>query len=119
MHMGWLMMLILVIAATMPPIAVGQAQEAKEEVGHEQSETCPHEKEWKAEDLPGILKKHREWAARWSDTSYSRQWAEDHPEGRANLCTADLTRTTLTKADLVGATLANARLDWANLTEAV
>ena len=38
MRMGWLVTLVLVIAATMPPIAVGQAQ-AQEAQG-EKTEKC-------------------------------------------------------------------------------
>jgi hypothetical protein len=45
MRMGWLMTLVLVIAATMPPITVRQAR-AQEAQG-EQTGDCPHERGWK------------------------------------------------------------------------
>jgi hypothetical protein len=121
--MGWLMTLVLIIAAAMLPIAVGQAQ-AQEAQG-EQTETCSLPKGWDpAEDLPRILKEHHEWFARWSHNNFSWQWEKDHPEGRANLCNAALRQATLTKADLTGtdltgATLTEATLIGADLTEVI
>jgi hypothetical protein len=117
MRMGWLVTLVLVIAAIMPPIAAGQAQ-AQEAQG-EQTENCSLPEEWDpAEDLPRILAEHREWVARWRDNEFSGQWAEDHPEGRANLCNAALRRANLWRAALWQAKLGGAALFEANLTEA-
>src|SRR5690349_15861697 len=116
MRVGWLITLVLVITATMPPIAVGQAQ-AQEAQG-KQTEKCPHPEGWipAAEDLPHILVQHREWMKRWSDSFfYSKQWAEDHPQGRANLCNADLGGAKLNDANLRGAELNKAHLARANL----
>jgi hypothetical protein len=101
MRMGWLMTLVLVIAATMPPITVRQAR-AQEAQG-EQTGDCPHERGWKPKDLSQILEEHREWVARWRDKRFSQQWLEEHPEGKANLCDADLRGAELNGADLTKA----------------
>jgi hypothetical protein len=67
MRMGWLMTLVLVIAATVLPIAVGQLR--AQEMQRDQTEKCSLPKGWDpAEDLPRILKEHHEWFARWSHT---------------------------------------------------
>jgi hypothetical protein len=116
MRMGWLVTLVLVIVTTMPLIAVGQAQ-VRGPLGERLD--CPLEKGWKPENLPGILAEHREWVARWENSNFSRRWAEDYPEGKANLCNADLSWAFLTEAVLSGAELTDARLDRADLTEAM
>jgi hypothetical protein len=128
MRMGWVVTLVLVIAMIMLSVAAGQAhaQEAQEK----RTEDCslPKGRTSAAEDLPRILAEHREWVAKWRDNKFSEQWAEDHPEGRANLCKADLSRAELNdadlrgaelnKADLIGAELNKADLHWANLNKA-
>src|SRR4051812_24680818 len=117
MRMGWLMTLVLVTAAAMTPITVGQAQ-AQEAQG-KKTEGCSLPKDWDpVEDLPRILAEHREWAGRWVDNYFSEEWAENHPEGRANLCNANLSRVNLTGADLTKANLQHATLTKANLRQA-
>src|SRR3954453_18638053 len=81
MRMGRLVTLVLVIAATILPIAVEQAQGQKAQ--GEQTENCLLEKDWKPENLPHILAEHQEWLERWRGNGFSKQWTEDHPEGRA------------------------------------
>lgn len=89
MRMGWLITLVLVIAATMPPIAVGQARA-------QERQTCSLPKGWiPAKDLPRILAEHREWAKRWYNNKFSRQWAKSYPEGRVNFCNAYLSEAIL------------------------
>jgi hypothetical protein len=57
MRVGWLITLVLVIAATMPPMAVGQVQEAQ---GEQVADICSLPEGWDpAEDLPRILAEHR------------------------------------------------------------
>ena len=70
MRMGWVVTLVLVVAATLPPITVGQAR-AQEAQG-ERTENCSLPKGWDpAKDLPRILARHREWAAKWRDNKFS------------------------------------------------
>jgi len=115
MRMGLLVTLVLVITATMLPIAVGQAQEAQEK----KTEDCSLPKRWDpAEDLPRILAEHREWAVQWEKNRLSKQWVEDHPEGRANLCNANLQGAKVKDADLRGAELNDADLRGAELNNA-
>ena len=105
MRIGWLVTLVLVIAATMPPITVGQAQQTQER----QSENCSLPDGWDpAEDLPRILAEHQRWTEQRAANSWSKEWARNFPQGQANLC----------KANLIGANLTKAQLGWANLTEA-
>jgi uncharacterized protein YjbI with pentapeptide repeats len=116
MCLAWLKAVVLAIAAIMLSIAAGQgqAQEAQEK----QTESCPFEKVWKPENVPRILEEHRKWLARWHENQYSEEWAKTHPEGRANLCNADLSGADLSKANLSGANLSKADLLLADLTEA-
>jgi uncharacterized protein YjbI with pentapeptide repeats len=60
-------------------------------------------------DLSQILEEHREWVARWRHKRFSQQWLEEHPEGKANLCDADLRGAELNGADLTGADLTKAK----------
>jgi hypothetical protein len=117
MRMGWLVTLVLVIAVTMPPIAVGQAQ-AQE--AHEKTEKCQHSEGWipTAEELSRIRAEHRKWVVQWARSLFSEQWAENHPEGRANLCNAKLQGAELSNADLWEAELNNANLERAELNNA-
>src|SRR5690348_4631257 len=40
----------------------------------------------------------RRWVARWRDKEFSsKQWTEDHPMGRANLCNASLSEIILSR----------------------
>ena len=116
MHKGRLKAVALVVAAIMLLIAAGQGQ-AQETQG-ERPESCPFEKEWKPENLPHILEEHWKWVARWLENQCSEDWAKTHPEGRANLCNADLTNANLTGAYLKMANLTAVYLFRANLTEA-
>ena len=120
MRLRWLKAVVLVIAAIMLSIVAGQGQ-AQETQG-EQPEGCPFEKGWKPENLPRILEEYRKWVARLQENQYSEQaweqWAKNHPEGRANLCNADLTNANLTGAYLKMAHLTEVYLFRANLTEA-
>jgi hypothetical protein len=117
MRMGWLVTAVLVIAATMPPVAVGQAQ-AQEAQG-KQTEECSLPKVWDpAEDLPRILAEHRRWTERWEANDWSEEWARNFPQGQANLCKASLEGANLTEARLDGANLTGAELFGTNLTGA-
>jgi uncharacterized protein YjbI with pentapeptide repeats len=113
----WLKLLILVILANLLS-AVAIPVRAQEADG-KQTETCSLPIGWDpAEDFPRILAEHREWAAKWADNDYFSQWAVDHPEGRANLCNANLRGVQLNEADLVGAELNKANLSYAQLNKA-
>jgi Pentapeptide repeats (8 copies) len=91
--------LSLVILANLVP-AVARPVQAQNVAG-EQAETCPFPRGWQpTEDLPRILAEHRDWVARWTDNHFSQEWLAGHPEGRANLCNADLWRAQLNQADL-------------------
>src|SRR4051812_10498936 len=116
MRVGWLMTLVLVIAATMPPMAVGQVQEAQEK----QTKKCLYPERWKpsAESLRLTLEEHGGWAARFRGNNFSPQSAQDHPEWRANLCNADLSGADLSGANLSGANLNRANLNRADLNRA-
>src|SRR4051794_23525283 len=115
MRMGWLMMLFLVIAATMPPIAIEQAQ--AQEAEQKQTETCPLPEGWDpAEDLPRILAEHKEWAEKWNANNRSLEWESKFSQGKGNLCNANLVKVNFTNAVLDRINLNGAILDEANLT---
>jgi hypothetical protein len=117
MRMGWLMTLVLVIAATMLPIAEGQAQ--AQETEEEQAENCSLPNGWDpTEDLPRILAEHRRWVEQWRANGLSEEWARKFPQGRANLCEARLNYANLTKARLSGTNLTATRLAAVILTDA-
>jgi hypothetical protein len=76
-------------------------------------ESCPHVKGWKPskEELQQILLDHQQWL----EKRYKR---EDSPEGRANLCNADLSNAELNDANLEAAVLSDANLSSAKLNRA-
>jgi hypothetical protein len=131
MRMGWLMTLVLVVAATMAPIAVGVVQGFQAQ--GEGTEVCQLPEGWDpAEDLPRILVEHRRWLEQvekqGDENKWSKETVRNFPEGRANLCNANLTgvnltnallrHTNLAKSNLSGATLNSIDLSGTNLTEA-
>ena len=63
---------------------------------------------WKPtdDDLKRIRAAHEQWLAEWAKADFSEKWADQHPQGRANLCNADLSVAKLNKAILFGAELA-------------
>jgi hypothetical protein len=91
----------------------GQAQE-------QQTQTCSHPAGWKPTDdeLKQILAEHRRWTEDWRKASFRAEWASQHPQGRANLCNANLGGAELNKANLGGVELNKANLGGAKLNEA-
>src|SRR5687768_9193093 len=102
--------LLKVLAMTLAPvaflIAVAQAQEG------DVKQACPHEIEWTPteEMLKQVLSDHRQWVERWNKAGRSDEWTAQNPQGRANLCNADLRGAELNNADLSRAELNNAIL---------
>jgi uncharacterized protein YjbI with pentapeptide repeats len=99
----------LILLADMPTGAQEQSTQ----------ETCPYPEQWKptTEALQRILSDHRQWMEKRSTPHFGE------PEGRANLCNADLFGAELNGTDLSWvklnkALLANAKLNKANLYEA-
>jgi uncharacterized protein YjbI with pentapeptide repeats len=78
-------------------------------------ETCSHPKSWKPTngELQRMLSDHRRWVEKWKAAG-----GQAPPEGRANLCNADLREVELSKANLSGAELTKANLSGAELTKA-
>jgi len=113
----WLRFLSLVISTNLV-LAVAIPVQAQEVEG-KHMETCPLPRGWDPmKDLLRILAEHREWVARWKDNNFSQEWLADHPEGRANLCNADLGGAQLNQTDLSGAQLNQANLSGAQLNQA-
>jgi uncharacterized protein YjbI with pentapeptide repeats len=88
----------------------------------QEEQVCPHMDGWKPtnDELNHILAEHQQWAAEWKKASFSNEWANQHSQGRANLCNANLTgaklnRAYLPRAKLNGANLDEAELNMANL----
>ena len=112
-----LVTLVLMIAATMLTLAV-KAARAQEQHG-ERPENCSLLKGWEpAGNFPSILEEHRKWVAMLWDHQFSEQWVENHTEGRANLCNADLSHANLSGVNLADANLSGANLFGANLSGA-
>src|SRR4051794_21136637 len=102
--------LLVSICAMVILITHGQAQEREDRA-------CPHNELWKpsSDELKQILDAHHQWAEEWRKNSFYNQWAEQLPQGRANLCEADLDGVQLNEADLSGAQLTKAFLRGAQL----
>src|SRR3954454_23420602 len=71
----------------------------------EENQACPHADRWKPidDELKQILEAHRQWLEELDkDSSFSTatEWAEQHPQGRAYLCKAELRGVDLTNANL-------------------
>jgi uncharacterized protein YjbI with pentapeptide repeats len=77
-------------------------------------EACPHPKGWQPskEELQRIISEHRQWSEAWEKMGRAA------PEGRANLCSADLRGVELNRAELAFADLNGANLEGARLNEA-
>jgi hypothetical protein len=85
-----------------------------------QEQTCSHTAGWEPtrEELQRILSDHEQWVQKWKAEKFAQEWPVRHPEGRANLCNADLSYAGLSKADLIYANLNNANLSGADLNNA-
>ena len=86
--------------------------------------TCPNAKEWRPtnKQLEQILTLHQQWMDEKVANRDRRQsfdeWAARNPEGRANLCNADLSMMDLHDRNFVGALLNNANLNQSDLRNA-
>jgi uncharacterized protein YjbI with pentapeptide repeats len=81
-------------------------------------QTCPHREGWKPTEteLQRIVSDHSQWVEKWKAVG---DWiAVAPPEGRANLCNANLREVELNKANLSGAKLNAANLVLAKLNQA-
>ena len=102
--------ILVMFVVIVPSIAAARTVEA------EQAAPCPHPKGWKPADSLRILAEHREWLEK--QVGFSQEWPVSHPQGRANLCNADLVRAQLNEADLRKADLNDANLFEAQLNKA-
>jgi hypothetical protein len=93
--------------------AVAQAQEGSAK------QACSHERHWRPndEELKQILSDHQQWLKR-REASSDPNWEFQNPQGRADLCNADLIGVELNNANLMMANLDNALLWTARLDEA-
>ena len=107
-----------VILSLLEAIAVSVPQAASQTVEGQRTADCPHFEGWKPSDSQGVLTEHREWSAKWRAEKFSLTWAESHPQGRANLCFADLRGAKLERASVSWAQLKEANLYGAKLNEA-
>jgi hypothetical protein len=86
--------------------------------------TCPNAKEWRPTNKhpEQILTLHQQWLDEKVANRDRRQsfdeWAARNPEGRANLCNADLSMMDLHDRNFVGALLNNANLNQSDLRNA-
>jgi hypothetical protein len=94
--------------------AVAQAQDM------DSKQACPHEIGWtpSGEEIKKIFLDHQQWLERWRTADHQDEWATHNPQGRANLCNANLNAAKLDDADLRGANLSAAGLKSTRLIRA-